>query len=247
MTARQINARGRRGEFKAQQLGSAPNKDTDRGMILDNTVEGIGKRTKPENLVDEATVNREGVHDLSASLLRGDLENKGIYEQLKKYEEAIVVFMPLPEEEDLRIFSALAKLQGMDQKTIDEMGRMLTRPMAAQASDMGTRYVDTKPGSAGEGSFKYGVTGTVIRTPGDRARKINPADMAARRKGALSYKAVATSAITRVNEVVMAYRKHESGLFPMFAKWNAKEGHFAVLRPDQSPTGNIITDKGEYK
>jgi hypothetical protein len=245
MTARQINigdtARG--GRFQAQKLGSKPEPATDRQMLLDNTIAGVTKRTNPASFADRATRNREGVHDMSASLLRGD---KGIYEQLKHYDEAIVLFMPLPAESDLRIFSALAKVKGMDPQAIAGMEALLTRPIFAQASDMGTRYVDTAPASEGEGSFAYGLTGTVIRTKGDRARSINPADMAERRRGALSYTQVAVAGITKVNEIVMAYRNHESGLFPMYAAWDDNNKDFVELRADLTPTGRAISNTGRY-
>lgn len=246
MTARQINigSTARGGRFQAQKLGGQPDKLTDREMYLDNSIQGIGERTKPENFKDRGTVNEKGVHDLSASLLRGD---KAIYEQLKHYDEAVVLFMPLPEENDLRIFSALSKLKGMDTKVMEMMGGLLTRPIFAQASDMGTRYVDTQEGSEGEGNFRYGLTGTVIREEGDRARKINVADMASREKGALAYKEIATSSITRVNEIVMAYRQHQSELFPMFAAWDANNNDFVVLNEDLTPTEMTVTNDGKYR
>lgn len=247
MTARQINAAGRRGEFRARQYGSGPNPDTDRKMVLDNTLAGIGKRGIPENFKDQATINREGVHDLSASLLQGSPPGRGIFQQLKYYKDAVVVFMPLPEESDLRIFAALAKVQGMDAGLLAEWGGLLSRPVLAQASDMGTVYVDTTTGTEGEGTFRYGLTGTVIRKAGDRARKINNADLAERRRGALTYKTVASAGITKVNEVVMAYRQHASDLFPMFARWDDAKGQFSVVTAELQPTGKIITNMGQLK
>lgn len=246
MTARQINigSTARGGGFQAQKLGSRPDPGTDRTMTLDNTVGGVVKRTDPRNFADRATRNREGVHDLSASLLRGD---KPIRDQLKKYEESVVLFMPLPLEQDLQVFSALARLKGLPEAVREKMAALLTRPVFVQASDMGTRYVDTRPGSEGEGDFQYGLTGTIIRSAGDRARKVNEADLAERARGALAYRAVATANITKVNEVVMAYRQHESRLFPMFAAWDEGAGIFLELRADLSPTGMSITNDGRYR
>jgi hypothetical protein len=247
MTARQINTAGRRGEFQARKKGSKPDPATDRGMVLDNTVAGIGKRANPDNFRDQATINQEGVHDLSASLLKGDPPGTGIFQQLKYYKDAVTLFMPLPEESDLRIFAALARVRGMDPAVLAAWSRLLTRPVLAQASDMGTVYVDEAGSAAPRGEFRYGVTGTVIRRPGDRARPVNAADLAERRKGALAYRSVATAGITKVNEVVMAYRQHTSGRFPMFARWNDAEGHFVVVRADLTPTGQILTNAGELR
>jgi len=246
MTARQINigSTARGGRFQAQKLGSRPDPGTDRTMTLDNTVGGVVKRTDPRNFADPATRNREGVHDLSASLLRGD---RAIREQLKSYEDAIVLFMPLPAEQDLQVFSALARLKGLPEAERQRMAALLTRPVFVQASDMGTRYVDTRAGAEGEGDFQYGLTGTIIRSAGDRARKVNEADLAERARGALAYRDVATANITKVNEVVMAYRRHESRLFPMFAAWDEGAQIFLELRPDLSPTGMSITNDGRYR
>jgi hypothetical protein len=214
-------------------------------MILDNTVAGIGKRGRPESFADQATVNREGVHDLSASLLKGDPPGVGIFQQLKYYKNAVVVFVPLPEESDLRIFAALARVRGLDPAVLAQWGRLLTRPVLAQASDMGTVYVDEAPATATDGVFTYGVTGTVIRKHGDRARAINPADLAERRRGALTYRSVATAGITKVNEVVMAYRQHASEQFPMFGRWDDARGHFDVVSADLTPTGRVISNMGQ--
>ena len=247
MTARQINtgttARG--GGFQVPKYGRVADPGTDRTMYLDRSIGGIGGRTSPEKVKDRSTVNEEGLHDLSASLLRGD-NDSGIYEQLKRYEDAVVLFMPLPEERDLRILSALARVKGMDFDVIASLQALITRPVLAQASDMGTTFVDASRDEGSPPAFRYGLTGTVIRQKGDRARKINRADMAAREKGALSYKSVVTAEITRVNEVVMAYRQSESKIFPMYAQWDKKAKHFVVVTAGLTPTGATLSNKGDY-
>jgi hypothetical protein len=245
MTARQINvadtARG--GVFKVKHADKT-SKNPERKIFLDNTVEGIAKRMDKGNFADEATRNAQGVHDLSASILDG---SKEIFKQLKFYTDSVALFMPLPEEKDLRILSALARVKGVREDQLKGAHSLITHPRLAQSSDMGTTFVDTTSGEGGEGSFAYGLTGTVIRKPGDRARKINEADLAARRKGALFYVQVATAGITTVNEIVMAYRRHESGIFPMYARWDKAKGHFVVVRANKEPTGMIITNDGHYR
>jgi hypothetical protein len=74
-----------------------------------------------------------------------------------------------------------------------------------------------------------------------------PGEIAARRTNALRYKNILKAEITKVNEVVMAYRAHESKLFPMFAAWDAGANIFLELKADLSPTGMSITDKGKYR
>jgi hypothetical protein len=245
MSARQINvgSTARGGTFSVQKHGAKPEEKTDRKIYLDNTVEGIEKRQDPANFADTASINKAGVHDLSASILRGS--EKSIYGQLKHYDEAIVLFMPLPAESDLQIFSALARVTGMDAKVMTDMKAMLTRPVFAQASDMGTRFVDTKAGTGGEGEFSYGLSGTVIRKPKDRARRINEADLADRKLGALTYTTVAKSAITKVNEIVLACRQHRSKLFPMYARWDPTNKDFVVQTKDLKETGQRVSDGGK--
>lgn len=251
MTARQINladGKGRKAvSFKARKYRAKAD-PTDRNMVLDPSPAGIEKRLDPANFMDQKAVNEAGVHDLSASMLRGD-ENQEIYGQLKPYAEAVVVFMPLPAERDLQIFSALARVGGMTDEVKDTVGRMLTRPVYAQPSDMHTTYQDMTPGSDGQGNFVYGNAGLVLRVRGNEKRDVamNKADLAERRKAALLYTEVAKASLTKVNEIVLAYRAHESTLFPMFGAWDADHKEFVVLDSQLEPTGNYISNHGEYE
>jgi hypothetical protein len=69
-----------------------------------------------------------------------------------------------------------------------------------------------------------------------------------RRINTLQYKRILAAGITTVNEVVMAYRAHESEIFPMFACWNEEGGYYTVVDwRDLEPTGKIITNNGVYK
>jgi hypothetical protein len=47
------------------------------------------------------------------------------------------------------------------------------------------------------------------------------------------------------NEIVMAYRAHESGKFPLFTRWDAAESRFWILNEDGSDSAAYITNKGE--
>lgn len=259
MTVRQINFEKGLGRsavsFPVKKHGR-PSDPTDRTMNLDPSPQGIAKRLDPANFLDQQTVNQQGVHELSASVLRGDA-NQDISGQLKFYVMAALVFMPLPEERDLQIFSALNRVVAMDPKVVNLIARMMTRPLYAQASDMHTTYQDMAPGPGGEGQFVYGNVGTVLRQVGNEKRNLtmNNADLAERRKGALEYTKVAATVLTKANEIVMAYRYHQSSKFPLFALWDADHKEFIEVRPFPAtvddpnilqPTGHFITNKGEY-
>ena len=106
MTARQINLAGRGGSFQVSKFGQRPNPEKDRTMKLARDVPGILDRMNPENFYNretgESKKNEKGLHDLSASLLNGE---QSIDKQLKRYSNAVVLFMPMPEEIDQKIFS----------------------------------------------------------------------------------------------------------------------------------------------
>lgn len=249
MSARQINLRPNQGGDswnvpRFDRKASGP----EREMYLDKSVKGIAKRGDPDNFLNQKTKNEAGVHDLSASILNG--KNRNIYQQLKPYKEAVVVFMPLPLEKDLQILSALARIKGIPRTWVATFDDLITHPRYAQSSDMHTFFRDTAPDDAKQGTFEYGRTGRVIRQANDRERKINAADMAARRHGALTYTAVATNVVTKVNEIVIAYRKSASRRFPMFAKWSGDEkgnGRFLVLNaPDMTESKFAISNEGVY-
>ena len=250
MTGRQINTK-QTGYTERWNVDRHDSEATGkpREMYLDKTVEGIGKRLDPASFTTREKKNEKGVHELSASLLSA---SKGdIFKQLKPYAEAVVLFMPLPAEKDLQILSALARIKGIPKHWAEVFEDLITHPKFAQSSDMGATFTDTDSGDGARGTFDYGVTGTVIREKGDRARKINAADLADRRREALFYTEVAKSTITKVNEIVMAYRQHASKRFPMYAKWVATgdkkgEGHFIEVLADLSPTGMKITNAGNY-
>lgn len=260
MTARQINigktARG--GEFPVINKAAPEDKLKERNIKLERDVASIKARTKPENFFNRETgksmKNELGLHDLSASLLDG---KRKISEQLKRYEESVVLFMPVPNEEDLQLFCVLndiskLELKDKDDNDIREMRSQLTRIKLAQASDMGTKYVDVSnpEDPKSQAKFRYGVTGTIIRQKGGIGLKASEQEIKARRSNALRYKSILESEITKVNEVVMAYRAHASSTFPMFAIWmeDPKEHHFLVVNPDTGGgTGMVVTDGGKYR
>ncbi len=233
MTARQIDLGGRGGTFQVDTLA----KTKGRFMNLARGPKGVEERLKPSNFIN-GQENEKGLHDLSASLLDGA---KPIYQQLKHYENSVVLFMPVPEEDDLKVFAALNQLPDRDRDLLRRMGAEMTRLKLAQASDMGTTYADVSK-VFGLDEFQYGQTGTIIRRKGGIGMPATPAEIKARETNALEYKKILTANITIVNEVVMAYRQHASKLFPMYARWDEVGNMFHVLTKDLKPVGYYITN-----
>lgn len=254
MTARQINQAAQiRGESSTGLIKFPvknqhdPQKKYDREITLGRDVHSILERNNPKNFYDPAAEgskkNEKGLHNLSASLLNGE---SPISDQLKGYEDSIVLFMPVPPENDLQIFAALNSLEDRNPEVMAELASKMTRLELAQASDMGTRFVDAGRPGAPEGDFQYGITGTIIREEGGSGQPATASELAARRTNALEYTKIAESGITKVNEVVMAYRAHESKLFPMFAVWDqGRQGYAVVDGTTQKPTGQFITNQGK--
>src|SRR5207237_1996466 len=103
-----------------------------------------------------------------------------------------------------------------DDTEIRRMKSEVTRLKLAQSSDMGTVYVDTSTRESSPGKFRYGITGTIIRKKGGTGSSATKKELDARRTNALRYKSILEDDVASVNEVVMAYRQHESALFPMY-------------------------------
>jgi hypothetical protein len=251
MTARQVNkgttARG--GAFDVINTND-PNKS--RSMVLARDVSGIQARLNPANFIDPKTLksskNELGLHELSASLLDG---RRPISAQLKGYEDAYTMFMPLPLEEDLILFDTLNTMgkrdKDIDYKEIRVMRSQLTRVKLAQASDMGTKYVDTSNPTDARAKIRYGVTGTIIREKGSIGKPATETELFDRKTNALRYKSILDNMKTTVNEVVIAYRVHAKKDFPMFSLWNKAAQHYRVILVGDKvlPTEWIITNTGE--
>lgn len=238
MTARQIDLGGRGGRFSVAK----PDRASGRTITLSRGILGIEERVKAQNFYEpKAGASLEygkGLHDLSASLLD---KRRNISEQLKFYDNAVVLFMPVPEEDDLRIFAALSALKDADEQVLRMMASQLTRIKLAQGSDMGTSFVDVSE-EGGPDNFKYGSTGTVIRMKGGMAKAATDTELKARATNALEYKKILDAGVTTVNEIVMAYRQHASKSFPMYARWDGTVFH--ILDSNLKPTGEHVTNDG---
>jgi hypothetical protein len=258
MTARQVDQQPRRNAGGNFKVGTVDDVRETRPIRLERDAQGIRERMNPKNFFDPITLKRGknelGLHNLSASLLD---PRRAISTQLKFYKNAYVLFMPLPSEEDMKVYYNLnvlgkTELKGKDDNQIQIIRSQMTRVKLAQASDMGTRYVDIAPESADKSKFRYGITGTIIR---DRPKEgeivigkpATPNELDARKTNALIYKSILDAMVVSVNEIVIAYRSHASRDFPMFTKRD--NDLFRVVNPDTAePTGWVIADAdGAYR
>jgi hypothetical protein len=254
MSARQVNSKSvLGGEFEIRNKRHLRDRAWDRKITLDRTLGGLRKRIVPANFNHPETgVNNKfklGLHDLSASLLDGTRKPMAVRKQLKPYEDAIVVFMPVPTERHAQIFHAIQSLKPVttaDEKLLRTMRSSFTRLRLAQATDMHTYLVNVNDDEAGEPMVRYGHSGLIRRR--DREVPVDEIDIATRRTNALQHNVILGTGVGEVvNEVVMVYREHASGLFPVFAKWNQLRSWFTVLdRNTEAPTMSRITDTGEW-
>lgn len=90
------------------------------------------------------------------------------------------------EEDDLKIFAAIANLDDRDEAFLREAKSPMTRLKLAQSSDMGTTLTDVST-EGGKDKFSYGATGTVIRKKGGKAWDASATEIKARSTNALEY------------------------------------------------------------
>jgi len=251
MSARQIGSTTvMGGEFTVRNKFARTDKARSRKIRLDRSADGIVTRLTPTNFYNpdngKSRKDELGLHDLSATLLDGTKDPLTIQGQLKPYKDSVVVFMPVPTEEDAQIFNAITHLVEPDEKALGIMRSSFTRLKFAQGSDMHTTLMDVSLSAADPPKIRYGVTGRAQRAKNEEEMMADETDLAARRTNALEHNVIlGAGAVQKVNEIVMAYRSHASALFPLFAKWDGKR--FNVLaRTTWRPTGAYLTDDGEW-
>lgn len=181
---------------------------------LDAGGAGIVRRMDPTNFLRTAEAPqsskfRLGLHALSASLL-----NPAKY-VLKKYVESVlIVLMPLPFPEDVRLFYQLRDLSKGGgcpsfQNAVVVMASEFTRPQLASSLDMGTQYVVVTSARTGKDSVKY-VRGTKNNTVEGQS----PTEC--RNHARDNYRAILGD--DAANEITIAYRRcGNRSQFPVFA------------------------------
>ncbi len=253
MSARQIGSTSvMGGTFTVQNKFDRRNAARSRTIELDRGAGGILARLVPANFFDPETgrgrKDELGLHDLSATLLDSTKDPLTVLGQLKPYKDSIVVFMPVPTEDDAQIFHAITTLRDPDGADLGVKRSSFTHIRFAQGSDMHTTLVDVSLRPEDPPKIRYGVTGRVQRARGEDEVMADDTDLAARRTNALRHSVIlGAGAVQKVNEIVMAYRAHRSALFPLFAKWDGNTKRFnALARTTLRPTGAYVTESGEW-
>lgn len=191
-----------------------------------------------------------GLHDLSASLLdpEKDISNQ-LYHALntEAKDGSYVIFMPLPDEEDLQLFHDLntrAKDLRAELPAFHDLIRLyrsrITRIKQAYEYDIGAGFSATprvaQVAGKPEVKFKYGV-GEKLKVVG----KILPVnttpglnDEAVLKRNALSYRRILRESPTKgkYNEITISYRQHASPRFPQAAIWRFARREFECVKID---------------
>jgi hypothetical protein len=188
-----------------------------------------------------------GLHDLSAVLLstkRGNILNQLAWKEgAQETAKNAVAFMPLPLEADLQIFALLsekakkhrAKHAAIYAKVADVRHRM-TRVKLTNEDDAGSGFVNVGTGwKDGQRKYRYGLG--LIPVEGKEG-KTGIAEMERRRALALEYRTMlgkmkpmpeSTSVNPTHNELVVAYRQHASGCFPLFTEYEKDQNCWKVV------------------
>ena len=178
-------------------------------VVLDNTVmRGLKQSVVPANFKDKKK-NELGLHDLSAVLLKPNVSIKG--QGFSK--PGVVVFMPLPLEEDLRLVHDLAiaakvtKVGPLYDFYVDARSRM-TRIKYGSPEDMSNGFYVVDKGD-GKDHVRYGVANIL-------GGKFDEMYLKERAANALTYKKTIAEIATKGgnNEVTVKYRQHD-GIFPL--------------------------------
>jgi hypothetical protein len=209
-----------------------------------------------------------GLHDMSASLLHPDrkiehqLYGYGFQTDSHAVTQAsstYVVFMPLPAPEDHSLFIVMNQIAKEERRRTPEIYEKvrairaeLTRVKFADADDSHIGFVEVSTKLNPEKyKYRYGIRQSDVETVAGQYS----GDLARRRNAARKYTSILETAFERslrtcnpadakkvkfYNEIIVAYRKHASALFPLFARWNAdlKPPRFQVVMS----TGTAMED-----
>jgi hypothetical protein len=232
------------------------------GGKSDTGITGLLKRMDPSNFVGptgDSSKDDLGLHDMSVSLLH---PNRKIEHQLYGYgfqtdshavtqaSSTYVVFMPLPEPEDLSLFIVMNQVAKEERKRTPEIYQKvraikaeLTRVKFADPDDSHIGFVEVSTKLNPEKyKYRYGIKQSEVETIAGKYS----GDLARRRAAARKYTSILETAFERslrtgnaadakkvkfYNEIIVAYRKHATALFPLFTRWvsSPSPGRFQVV------------------
>lgn len=211
-------------------------------------MDSLKERLKPDNFLDnheaidraERLKYKMGLHDLSASLLNPRKPTISEQQRWKhsgeKRDRWIAIFMPLPQPLDLALFHQLNTLAkrsatqcpSLYAELVDIRSKM-TRVKLAAPVDMSAGLRNIAPAGAPP-HFSYG-----LKRPLGPNGGLTGEDQA-RYEFALHYTDILSFQTGSSNEIVIAYRRHASTRFPLFARWNDTDQVFVCVKDEESST-----------
>lgn len=188
-----------------------------------------------------------GLHDMSVSLLHPkrkiehQLYGYGFQTDSHAVTQAsstYVVFMPLPMPEDLSLFIVMNQIAKEERNRTPEIYQKvqvirseLTRVKFADPDDSHIGFVDMSENlNTDKYKYRYGIKQSEVETVAGKYS----GDLAKRRAAARKYtnilelafekslrtaNAADSKKVKYYNEIIVAYRKHATGLFPLYVRW----------------------------
>lgn len=213
-------------------------KKTEIKVNVNSSLDGIWDRVEAKNFLEKLK-NEKGLHDLSAVLLKPEVAiSKQVF---GVSEDVATVFAPLPYEDDLIIFDAVAELAKSDITSglywdYVKIRAEFTRIKYGQDSDMSSGFAVLVTSDA-KIKVRYGlasIMGGVVSSALLQQRHLN----------ALQYhkKILESKKLGENNEVIIAYRSH-AGPFPMYGT-RTKEGWDLFTRKEKV---GELSDDGKVK
>ena len=197
--------------------------------------------------LNESSKYELGLHDMSVSLLHPkrkiehqlygyafQTDSHAVTEATSTY----VVFMPLPMPEDLSLFIVMNQIAKEERNRTPEIYQAvrairseLTRVKFADPDDSHIGFVDISENvNTDKYKYRYGIKQSEAETVAGKYS----GNLAKRRAAARQYTSILETAFEKslrtanaadakkvkyYNEIIVAYRKHASGLFPLYARW----------------------------
>jgi hypothetical protein len=227
--------------------------------LYNTGVSGFVKRAKPEYWLGSETTNKytDGLHDVSMSILKaGKPIDKQTYHDLqyvdgfgKSKTGTIVIFVALPEPEDMAVFYRLNDIAKVVKTSCaDFYNRVRTfrsemnRVMLAWDCDMASNFIAKRPDNKAKPKLHYGMINSirvdgriVAATEEDRkkARDTARPNWEEFRQGrSRNYKSILAEMKKQYNECTIAVRKHANPIFPVFTKWSYENQWFEKFAPE---------------
>jgi hypothetical protein len=122
-----------------------------------------------------------------------------------------------------------------------EIRTKMTRLKLAQEDDMHTGFVSLTDKGDGK-HYRYGYSGSFKDEQTGKIVRITAEERKSRFQNRLKYKSILGG--IGYNEIVVAYRHHNSGIFPLFVNWPATTKMDALTKGDAAYQFPVISSDG---